>query len=80
MKQFSESIDEADLRGATAEVASGLDLLAFAYFSVEPILSELRGMGIRIALDDFGSGYCGLHYLRQFTIDNRCLLERMHAG
>jgi predicted signal transduction protein with EAL and GGDEF domain len=36
---------------------------------IDPILSELRGMGIRIALDDFGSGYCGLHYLRQFTID-----------
>ncbi len=36
---------------------------------VNPILNELRGIGIRIALDDFGSGYCGLHYLRQFTID-----------
>ncbi len=36
---------------------------------VDPILNELREMGIRIALDDFGSGYCGLHYLRQFTID-----------
>lgn len=36
---------------------------------VDPILNELRDMGIRIALDDFGSGYCGLHYLREFTID-----------
>ncbi|UVK57304.1 bifunctional diguanylate cyclase/phosphodiesterase (plasmid) [Mesorhizobium sp. AR02] len=36
---------------------------------IDPILSELRWMGIRVALDDFGSGYCGLHYLRQFTID-----------
>ncbi len=36
---------------------------------IRPILSELRNMGIRIALDDFGSGFCGLHYLRQITID-----------
>ncbi|MEI9425669.1 bifunctional diguanylate cyclase/phosphodiesterase [Mesorhizobium sp. Cs1299R1N1] len=36
---------------------------------INPILNELRRSGIRIALDDFGSGYCGLHYLRQFTID-----------
>lgn len=36
---------------------------------INPILNELRGIGIRISLDDFGSGYCGLHYLRQFTID-----------
>lgn len=32
-------------------------------------LQHLRDMGVRIALDDFGSGFCGLHYLRQFTID-----------
>ena len=36
---------------------------------IRPILSELRNMGVRIALDDFGSGFCGLHYLRQITID-----------
>ena len=36
---------------------------------VGPIINELREMGVRIALDDFGAGYCGLHYLRQFTID-----------
>ncbi len=26
-------------------------------------------MGVRVVLDDFGSGYCGLNYLRHFTID-----------
>jgi diguanylate cyclase (GGDEF)-like protein len=36
---------------------------------IGPILSELRQMGVSIALDDFGSGYCGLQYLREFTID-----------
>ena len=36
---------------------------------VEPVLKRLRGMGIRIALDDFGSGFAGLNYLRRFMID-----------
>lgn len=36
---------------------------------VGAVLRELRQMGIRIALDDFGSGYCGLNYLHHFTID-----------
>lgn len=36
---------------------------------VEPILMRLRQMGVRIALDDFGSGFCGLNYLRRFMID-----------
>ncbi len=36
---------------------------------IRPIINELRTMGVRVALDDFGSGYCGLNYLRSFTID-----------
>jgi diguanylate cyclase (GGDEF)-like protein len=34
-----------------------------------PALTRLRQMGVRIALDDFGSGFCGLNYLRRFKID-----------
>lgn len=34
-----------------------------------PALAKLRRMGVRIALDDFGSGFSGLNYLRRFTID-----------
>ncbi|MFT0861054.1 putative bifunctional diguanylate cyclase/phosphodiesterase [Ancylobacter sp. G4_0304] len=32
-------------------------------------LSALRHMGVRIALDDFGSGYSSLGYLRRFRVD-----------
>jgi diguanylate cyclase (GGDEF)-like protein len=33
------------------------------------VLGELRSLGIRISLDDFGSGYSALNYLAQFPID-----------
>ncbi|MEC5191482.1 diguanylate cyclase (GGDEF)-like protein [Arthrobacter sp. MP_M7] len=33
------------------------------------ILSELRDMGVRIAVDDFGKGYSSLSYLRELPID-----------
>ncbi|SIT54693.1 Transcriptional regulator [Mesorhizobium prunaredense] len=36
LERLSVSVDEADLRGALADVASGLDLLAFAYLSLPP--------------------------------------------
>ncbi|WP_343221441.1 autoinducer binding domain-containing protein, partial [Mesorhizobium silamurunense] len=39
LERLSESIDEADLRGALADVASELDLLAFAYLSL-PMRSD----------------------------------------
>ena len=32
-------------------------------------LASLRHLGVRIALDDFGAGYAGLHYLREFSLD-----------
>jgi diguanylate cyclase (GGDEF)-like protein/PAS domain S-box-containing protein len=33
------------------------------------MLAELRSMGIRIAIDDFGIGYSSLSHLKQFPID-----------
>jgi diguanylate cyclase (GGDEF)-like protein len=33
------------------------------------LLNELRRIGIRIAIDDFGSGYSSLDYLRRFPLD-----------
>ncbi|CAH2405139.1 LuxR family transcriptional regulator [Mesorhizobium escarrei] len=36
LERLSESVDEADLHGALADVASGLDLLTFAYLSLPP--------------------------------------------
>ncbi|TIN74366.1 LuxR family transcriptional regulator [Mesorhizobium sp.] len=39
LERLSESVDEADLRAALADVSSGLDLLAFAYLSL-PLRSD----------------------------------------
>jgi EAL domain-containing protein (putative c-di-GMP-specific phosphodiesterase class I) len=33
------------------------------------ILHQLRGLGVRIAVDDFGIGYSSLSYLRMFPFD-----------
>lgn len=34
------------------------------------ILTELRQMGVRVAIDDFGSGYSSLAYLKLFPLDS----------
>ncbi len=33
------------------------------------LLGELRGLGLRIAVDDYGTGYCSLAYLRDLPVD-----------
>jgi predicted signal transduction protein with EAL and GGDEF domain len=33
------------------------------------VLHQLRQLGVRIAMDDFGTGYCSLSYLRSFPFD-----------
>jgi len=33
------------------------------------VLRELRELGVRIAIDDFGSGYSALSYMRELTVD-----------
>ena len=37
--------------------------------SVQPLLCELRSLGVNLALDDFGTGYSSLTYLRMFPIN-----------
>jgi predicted signal transduction protein with EAL and GGDEF domain len=42
------------------------------------MLRQLRGVGVRIAIDDFGSGYSSLSYLQRFPLDalkiDRCFV------
>ena len=60
----SSGIDASDLILELTETALLEDLKA-----AQKPLNELRAMGIRIALDDFGSGYSSLTYLSQLPID-----------
>ena len=47
-------------------------------------LRELRGLGVRIAIDDFGAGYSSLGYIRQFPVDilkvDKSFIDRIDEG
>jgi EAL domain-containing protein (putative c-di-GMP-specific phosphodiesterase class I) len=47
-------------------------------------LNQLRTLGVRIALDDFGSGYSSLAYLQKFPFDrikiDRCFVRDIGAS
>ena len=52
--------------------------------STTSVLQELRRMGVRLAIDDFGIGYSSLSYLLQFPIDilkiDRSFVQKISAN
>jgi diguanylate cyclase (GGDEF)-like protein len=46
------------------------DLLVADLPKARTVLNQLRATGIRVAIDDFGSGYASLTYLRELPIDD----------
>ena len=43
-------------------------------------LARVRALGVRVALDDFGSGYCSLNYLKRLPIDTLKIDRGFTAG
>ncbi|HET6731974.1 putative bifunctional diguanylate cyclase/phosphodiesterase [Mycobacterium sp.] len=63
------AVTERNLRPETLTVEITEDLLLDNMDRTRAVLHELRQNGIRVAVDDFGSGYSALRYLRDLPID-----------
>ena len=74
---LDESLPEriAGLLAAHGVPATALELeITESVIMIDPkrareVLEALRGLGLRIAVDDYGTGYCALAYLRDLPID-----------
>lgn len=70
---FMHSIDVALERSGLAASALELEVTESVFAedidTVCNLLAEVRGLGIRVALDDFGAGYSSLHYLSRLPVD-----------
>lgn len=54
-------------RNLTLEITEGIFINDFDY--INPLLQEIRALGIKISLDDFGTGFSSLSMLRKLPID-----------
>ena len=68
-RQISRALDERGLPPSALTVEITEDLLVDNMGRARLVFNKLRDKGIRVAIDDFGSGYSALWYLREFPVD-----------
>jgi diguanylate cyclase len=66
---LGEALEARDLPPELLTVEITEDLVLEDLDMVTRVLQQLRGREIRVAIDDFGSGYSALSYLRELVID-----------
>lgn len=62
-------LDESGLPAHLLELEITESVLMQDFEKAVAILSELRSLGCRVAMDDFGAGYSSLSYLKHFPVD-----------
>ncbi|MBS7540867.1 putative bifunctional diguanylate cyclase/phosphodiesterase [Ancylobacter lacus] len=70
VRNIAAILEETGFEPSRLEVEITETLLVGNQPEAFTILSALREMNVRIALDDFGSGYSSLGYIRRFRIDS----------
>ncbi|MCK0210006.1 bifunctional diguanylate cyclase/phosphodiesterase [Starkeya koreensis] len=68
-QQVKQILDETGFPADRLEIEITENLLFGNQPEAFASLAALRRMGIRVALDDFGSGYSSLGYIRRFRVD-----------
>ncbi|MFP8966498.1 EAL domain-containing protein [Pokkaliibacter sp. CJK22405] len=68
-RQVGTILEETEVRANLVELEITEGVLATQIDRAADMLSALKQTGIQISMDDFGTGYCSLAYLKQFPID-----------
>ncbi|MCV7425217.1 putative bifunctional diguanylate cyclase/phosphodiesterase [Mycobacterium montefiorense] len=63
-------LDRRSMSASSLTIEITEDLLVGDLAKARAVLNRLREAGIRVAIDDFGSGYASLTYLRELPIDD----------
>lgn len=69
LERVVQALSVAGLQGSHLELEITESVAMLGSGVVEPLLRQLRAMGISVAIDDFGTGYSSLSYLEQLPLD-----------
>ncbi|MGK2866016.1 MAG: putative bifunctional diguanylate cyclase/phosphodiesterase [Mycobacterium sp.] len=68
-ESVERALKERGLPGEVLTVEITEDLLLGNHERAREVIDLLRARGVRVAIDDFGSGYSALSYLRELNVD-----------
>ncbi|MGK2854342.1 MAG: EAL domain-containing protein, partial [Microbacteriaceae bacterium] len=68
-EQLCHELDNRHLNHDVLTIEITEDLVLTEVGTVQAVLRELRERGVRVSIDDFGSGYSALSYLRDLAVD-----------
>jgi len=66
---IQESLSEANISASSLELEITEGVLMTGQSYINESLKELNKLGIKLSMDDFGTGYFSLSYLRQYSFD-----------
>jgi diguanylate cyclase (GGDEF)-like protein/PAS domain S-box-containing protein len=68
-QQLQHILNETGVQPGSLEIEITEGVLVSQSETAVEALQSVKQMGVHISLDDFGSGYSSLHYLKRFAID-----------
>ncbi|NWB99272.1 EAL domain-containing protein [Pseudomonas gingeri] len=77
--ELQEVLERHDLRARQLEVEVTEAALMLDFEASRKQLRRIRALGVRVALDDFGSGHCSLNHLRDLELDTLKLDRQLIA-
>ncbi|WP_078973413.1 putative bifunctional diguanylate cyclase/phosphodiesterase [Streptomyces sp. MMG1533] len=69
LNEVRRSLDTAGLHPGSLQLELTESVLVRRDDHIDALLRTLKDLGVRIAVDDFGTGFSSLRYLREFPID-----------
>ncbi|MFF9622372.1 aminotransferase class I/II-fold pyridoxal phosphate-dependent enzyme [Streptomyces griseosporeus] len=67
--EVRRALDTPGLRPGSLQLELTESVLLRRDDQIDSVIRELRNLGVRIAVDDFGTGFSSLRYLREFPLD-----------
>jgi EAL domain-containing protein (putative c-di-GMP-specific phosphodiesterase class I) len=67
--QVQRSLEQSGLAPERLDLEVTETALLHDLSASQTVLAQLRGLGVRVVLDDFGTGHSSLSYLRELAVD-----------